>query len=180
MDEASRAPAPWALTRVLDGPFPDFEAVVLGRIAPIPEACGDDPEGIPTDAAVTIVSRVDGKGPLLEAVSLRYPGDIACSPIEYCALALRSAAGWWLTPHDENAWCQGVTGPSSRVEIEYEDLDAPSDEPGLLVHRGIRQRHSREYIESFDGKREESWSTTEEHFEHLCQVTSDARAHCQR
>ena len=173
------APAPWGLSRVLEGPLVDLQDAVSGRIEPMPEDCFDGEAPPPSRPRMTTVTRIEAQAPLLEAVSLRYPGDIACAPIEYCALALRTARGWWITPHDENVWCDGIIGPSSRIERLDEDLEAPTDQPGLLIYRGTAVKHTREYG-GLDGPREESWSTTEAPFAQRCQATSDGRAHCQR
>jgi hypothetical protein len=173
-------PVPWGLTRVLEGPLLDLQDAVSRRIEPMPEDCFEGEDDPPSPRPpMTIVTRIEAQEPLLEAVSLRYPGDIACAPIEYCALALRTARGWWITAHDENAWCDGVTGPSSRIELDDENLETSADEPGLLTYRGVVVIHRREYG-LVDGHREESWSDNHAPFEHHCQVTSDDRVHCQR
>lgn len=170
--------APRSLSEVLEGPVADLEAAVRRRVKPLPEACLEGEAPPPPRPSVTFAARVEGRSPLLEAASVRYPGDVACSPIEYCALALRSASGWWLTPHDENVWCEGVTGPSNRIELEDEELET-SAEPGLLIHRGVRVIHTRDHGLAVAG-REESWSTSRTGFERRCEITPDARAHCQR
>jgi hypothetical protein len=173
-------PVPWGLTRVLEGPLVDLQDTVSRRIEPMPEDCFEGEDNPPSPRPpVTVVTRVEAQDRLLEAVSLRYPGDIACAPIEYCALALRTARGWWITAHDENVWCDGVTGPSSRIERDDEYLEHSADEPGLLTYRGIQVIHTREHG-LVDGHREESWSDNRVPFEQRCQVTSDDRVHCQR
>lgn len=172
------AAVPGDLSRVLEGPIADLEAEIASRVVtPSPEDCGPPSEAVPRGEVRETVS-MELPGPALEARLMRYPGDMACAPIEYCALAIRTASGWWVSPHDDNTWCQGVTGPSSRVVMEDEDVAAHEAGPHLVVYSGLRVLGSLNYG-SFERDRTEEWTETRVPFARLCEVTSDDRVHCQ-
>ena len=171
-------PSPTALSEVLQGPVADLDAEIRGRVLELPEDCDPPSEQFPR-GEVRATASAELSGPALEVRLMRYPGDIACAPIEYCALAIRTASGWWVTPHDESSWCQGVTGPSSRVSVEDEDVAADEQRPGVVAHTGFRLLATRDYGTTRDGPKQERWSETRTPFARLCEVTSDDRVHCQ-
>lgn len=171
-------PLPTALTELLPGPVADLDAEIRGRVLALPEDCAPPSEQFPR-GEVRATSSTELSGPALEVRLMRYPGDIACAPIEYCALAIRTASGWWVTPHEESTWCQGVTGPSSRVSVEDEDVQVDEEQPRLVAHTGFRVLATRDYGIAKAGPKQERWSETRTPFARLCEVTSDDRVHCQ-
>ena len=174
---ATTSPGPTALSHLLQGPLEDLDAEINGRVLELPEDCDPPSADLPRGEVRATAS---GKlpEPALEYRLMRYPGDIACAPIEYCALAIRTASGWWVTPHEDNDWCQGVTGPSSRVSVEEDDVEVDDEHPGVLAHVGFRLTASRDYGTRRDGK-EERWTETRTPFARLCEVTSEGRVYCQ-
>ena len=172
------APQPMGLRRPLQGPVADLDAEILRRVLELPEDCDPPSEEFPR-GEVRATASAELPGPALEVRLMRYPGDIACAPIEYCALAIRTASGWWVTPHEENGWGQGVTGPSSRVSVEDEDVEVDEERPSLVAHTGFRLLATRDYGVAKQGPKQERWSETRTPFARLCEVTSDDRVHCQ-
>ena len=168
---------PAHLSVVLEGPYDELDAVLSERQRPLPDDCDPLEPDAPTSPYV--VDDVALAAPVLGARLIRYPGDIACAPIEYCALAVRTASGWWITAHDDNAWCHGVTGPSSRIELTNETLDVDPDHPTVLIHDGTSILHMRSYGRATDGRKQESWSESRAQFSRRCEVTADDRVHCQ-
>lgn len=176
--DAPVSPAgPTELSAPLEGPISDLDALVAGRVQPLSEDCGPPSEDFPR-SEVRATSSGELPGPALEYRLMRYPGDIACAPIEFCMLAIRTATGWWVSKHDDSHWCHGITGLSSRVTMEDDEVTADEARPGVVAHVGFRVTASREYGTKKHGK-EERWTETRTPFARLCEVTADDRVHCQ-
>ena len=164
-------PAPLALVVPLEGPFEDPAPIVEGRIDAAVEECGpyDDPK-----PRVEETARESGEGLLLEARVYRHVGEMACAPIQYCVVALKTERGWWLTPDGYNGWCDGVTGTGTSIET-YESLE-PSE--NQVWYRGEVVTHHLEYRD-VGGQRQERRYESESFFALGCQVTQDHCAWCQ-
>jgi hypothetical protein len=130
-----------------------------------PPAIDEAGEATPT---LREAARWEGQGALLEARLVRTRSDIACAPIDYCALAIRTAQGWWITPFDESTWCDGVTGPSNAVATTDEVLYPTSDDGEAIVHRGVLRRSQRSDDLAEDGSRLESWAEDAAPFARRC------------
>jgi hypothetical protein len=151
----------------LQGPLPSLEDELIARLPERDYTCPPRDDEVESDV-IRETARWIGKGALLEARLVRTRSDIACAPIEYCTLAIRTTAGWWLTPFEEASWCEGVTGPSNGVSTTDEVLYPTTDGGDGIVHRGVRRRSQRSDDMADDGSRVESWAEDAAPFARRC------------
>lgn len=176
-------PRPTMLSVPLEGPFAELADGLGPRAREVPEEC--EWPSPPTGPRQTLTLEPDAAGPVLEVRAIRTFADMACAPIEYCHLAVRTSSGWWLSPFDENDWCSGVVGSGVSVATEEEDVMFDEEHPERFVVSGVRLETRTEVSAARPpgGKRSARPDmverTSSDPYAYACEVTPDATPWCQ-
>ncbi len=166
-----------ALLVSLDGPHDDVAAALQGRIERSEDCDLADAPGAPRASA--FLDEVLDDAPLLDAQLWAYGSDNACAPITLCTLAVRTPAGWWLSPSSEDRVCEGATGPSSRVRVLSEVLER--GERGEVLVRRVLAREMTSYGSDPDsGERVERSELGLAAESFACAASADGAPRCQR
>lgn len=175
---------PTSLINRLEGPYPKLKPVLQRRISP--DRC--DQTEPAREMRETFQSEDLPKGEIIELRLMRTPGELACSHIEYCHLAVRTRLGWWVTPHDQQQWCSGVVGTGSNVETTQESVEVDESSPQRFLYYGVRVTQSTEVRAPSLGPDGSLRSSKPEFFEVTrrnpfaiaCEITSARQIWCQR
>jgi hypothetical protein len=167
---AERSHAPFEAT-ALDGPFGTIDEYLARNPVNHDEECGARPK--PTGRP----QRVPASGPVREGRLLRAPGSLACAPIEYCVLALRTAEGWFVRQSAEP--CQGTIGPGRRVSVGATKVRwvAAAAGSAVLAIEETRQTSEVEIAEK-GGHRDERQQHRESRYLTLCGAGASTKPSC--
>ncbi len=178
-------PRPTSLAVALEGPFAQLDDGLAPRAREVPEDC--EWEAPPPGPSTKLELTPEGEGPVLEVRLVRTSAHIACAPIEYCHLAVRTSTGWWLSPFDENRWCAGVVGTGASLTTEEEDVLFDDEHPERFVVAAIRETTRLEIpaaVSLGPGKKRASRPepverTSSDPDAYACEVTEDGTPWCQ-